>query len=1063
MGIYDELKRSINASAEIVNNYDFSKKNKNEIKDTLSSYFSEVKTAKEKANTAFSDINVLRCKMFSTLLSLANAQYYYSNISNELSKIENMDIALTALTSKSSENATAFSINELLSDLKTELISNTIHNTKIQEYGKTLKNIFTLVKKGFGYEEYDAAGNVKNELSMAFGISNADDVTGDPEETFDNQDEIAFTTLNDNEVFLCNNKKYRLTHRLEYKNPDESNSNITSISKLSIDNMPGLSMDIVFDATEKTNEGIYTRATAKLKISNNIAVESTLYPMDGSQLCPYIIRDINDIKKYSSKTSSAYYIIANDIDLTNETNLKFPYGVYYGDADIKASSNNILDVFKKSDDETDSDILAKISSNIAINSKSGKMDDSYYQNVLKLIDISKGEYTLEFTKDSSTSGSTMYYTTTSSSVFPSEVSAIALEINSDSSVVLKFTISQGTLAYNGSLSKSYNFGNDYLLDSKYGIIYYLADLTKLENYDFEKSADCDQKYLSNIKFMTADTYTTIITLLENTLKRVRTDVAYSENAVYNIINDNVTSYTTIEGLCKVKGPIYSSDYITDIETGFLNISSNIVDGIIKEENNNSTNESDSNSSSNSSLITKLLTNIKFPTSIGIPAAGDIDISISGSSNGSTGGGTTLGRIRTDGASSFSEVSFTDMNKIKSLLSEIEVNILSTLDDIIGIAPRLNNVIDQYIPFFQISNSNIGLTSFSLKLDGTNFLTSASNTYYALNLNKEFSVFYSSTLGTSVSIPFPSFIRKLSDWMANLSIYTNDGIYDLAYLYIGQELGKNILSNNDINSEYLKRCNSIIDIGMRNGLQKALWKKEMFNKSYLAITEYEGTLYTRYRIKLNEDANYEKIISILKTEVPGLSNLEDLDLSDLISGKIEALSDDYNIIIKKIELEFLKSILFAENIATKCSAILSIFNNSEMNFKMLVAKRAFISALKDILTYYFDAGRTDESVYTQLNAMYLSLTPEDELTEDQYLDDDIIFKYQALWSFKYGLSEDIITYIDKTTDLGKKFLDYLIVETSDSQGTESTISDDNNTDSFLKLWLELRDGVKTIYN
>lgn len=1044
MGIYDELRKSLNIAVDTVNNYSFSKKEDNRtIQNELKNKFNNVISARIIAASNFRKLVELREKAFSTLLSISAAQYYYNNIKNDAISIEKLSKVVSALTSSSALNSN-YNINVILSNLKTALTEN---NTKeIQKYGVSINNIFTLVKEGFGYEDGP------NKLTMKFDVSNVDSPSTANVKSFDSITSINWRYLTNNEVFKYNKSYYKLNHQLVY-NTGASTADSLSYSLDNLD-ADGFSSNIVFDPSKNLLKYISNNATRTFNLANDINIKNSIFGRRGTINQPYVISSAADLKQYSGEnpviktTENTYFLILNDINLAEADSI-FPLGKYYGDCTITAgiSTSKLNGVFKpKDNNETDDEIRLRFSNSIKVNigntkSVSGTMDNSQMQ-LLSEVNVPSGKYTVNLLRTSNDNSNTTVYTS-SADMAISGISSIQLTINSIDDARLIITASGIQLEYRVFLNE--NAVIDDISDSRYKLVFYLGDLSRLANYDREKSGDNPNVELTDIQFMPREVYITMIIYLESILKDLRNDSLKTLDNIYRSIYNNALSFISLESNRKENSSIYNDEYITEIISAFSNIVAQ-TNGL------------------NLDSVKAFLIGKGTDISITLPSISIPGINAGGATTPGTGDNahtlemarhpalqdgngkfTSLGNS-TDGTTINGNITTADLfigimkiysTEIAPLINSIEPAILSVFDDILKILEPITTIIDQYTPFF--SNS----------LDPS--------TKNNINLKKDLSIFYSlsSTSKTPSFISFPKRIRSYAEWDIGMAKYSNDGIYNLSLIYIGYELMKNLIDDDELNSEYLDRSCQLVSFALRNGLSKSLWKKELFDPDYIVMSEYEGILWEKAQVKVIENPKNEHVLASLTNIAPSISILNNLDISSLYNGTIDIQDAEYKRIIDILSMFFIKDISNTNNMVNTATSIMDVFNRTDLNFKMLIAKRAFIAALKKL---------NDKS--TGNNEYSYILANIDTLNESTgfYGVDELIMMYHVVWLFKYSINTEMINYINENNNSGKSLIEYLNQPKEDisvfKDEKELTTKIDKN--KIRDLWQKLVNSVKLIF-
>lgn len=330
--------------------------------------------------------------------------------------------------------------------------------------------------------------------------------------------------------------------------------------------------------------------------------------------------------------------------------------------------------------------------------------------------------------------------------------------------------------------------------------------------------------------------------------------------------------------------------------------------------------------------------------------------------------------------------------IETIFEKIEIQIKlfeqSTVDITIGLVESIiliNKTIENYLLFFDISEDY-----------GNKFLKileSTSNIIKSLNDLK---------LSEFVVVPYRT-IRQFTTWRQSLSLYTNDGIYGLGQIFVGQEFGLNSVDA-DLSS---KDSYSIILKYLVNDSLIRSYKKDLFlgeNKKD-SIFKYEELLEKDYKIIVHLDANYEKTNPILLEEIPELVIYDQLDLTNILNGIEFTCFPDENNIMHNSDVGNIIEMLFIEhlfknknNMLQRISNILSIFSKCDRTFRNLILEYHFKRVINKILnTKNIIKDMNKEALISDQDFMVMKKYATSD--EDLHALRNLINKYIAVWILK----------------------------------------------------------------
>lgn len=246
------------------------------------------------------------------------------------------------------------------------------------------------------------------------------------------------------------------------------------------------------------------------------------------------------------------------------------------------------------------------------------------------------------------------------------------------------------------------------------------------------------------------------------------------------------------------------------------------------------------------------------------------------------------------------------------------------------------------------------------------------------------------------------LRHFGGWRNGLTKYTNDGIFGLGQIYIGQEFGLNSIKSGIHSDDTL----SVILKYLVNDSIIRSFKKDLYIGNFDKVDDiffYEETLEKEYGVIVNIDANYEVLNPILTAKVQGLKVFNDIDLEDILSGTtasetVDANKQAYNLEIGNLlEMIFIKYLFSnnSEDVTLKITELFNIFDVSNKNFRNILVEYHFKKLVAKIISISEKNIDTEEVIFSKDQ---LVLLKKYNINTNELK--DIIQKYVAVWMFKY---------------------------------------------------------------
>jgi len=338
-----------------------------------------------------------------------------------------------------------------------------------------------------------------------------------------------------------------------------------------------------------------------------------------------------------------------------------------------------------------------------------------------------------------------------------------------------------------------------------------------------------------------------------------------------------------------------------------------------------------------------------------------------------------------------------LDEITSYTNDASEYILSAKNEIenifAGIIPSIISIEDKVGEFCVFFESDAEYSSLF-----SDMLAIASNELESKNLSLGYSF---------LNIPYCRNYKKY--WLPRMQQYSYSGDYDLGELYLGQELGMNLLGRSidasDSDLFYMKKL-------VNNSLLR-MYKRNIYNNSETGlkfkssdILDYEKILYEKYGIKVSSDALKENLPSTITNAIPELSALNNYDYSSILF----TINSDKNTSIKKAIdvalLKYLFKVNITANIVNTANSINTILETSERTFKSLLVSYQ----LRNIL-HKMDV--------MQDSAIYIDIASEEKVNFAK----ELVSKYLSVWIFKFytNFSSSASLIEDISQDATKEFL------------------------------------------
>ena len=366
---------------------------------------------------------------------------------------------------------------------------------------------------------------------------------------------------------------------------------------------------------------------------------------------------------------------------------------------------------------------------------------------------------------------------------------------------------------------------------------------------------------------------------------------------------------------------------------------------------------------------------------------------------------------------------------------------SSLTDAEQAIKELGRKIDQYSPFYPLS------------------------TDYGAKLKSMLSIFHNAAHDTSgTNYTMPSKLRSYEKWSTDVSAYTGEGIYNLALIYIAQEIGMaaNDYILNDDGSLFRKKFISIFNYALTDSIEKRLWASEAFDSRFSAVMNAQVILKDTYGLEAVENANYEKANTMLKALVPDLEEFDNIDISGIVSGSILIDSDQFNKLGYYCENIFIRWIFENDDWYSAIVKLNNLFNTVGLNFRTVLLKRFFEDSVIDIC----NNSETEEQdkLNVIIEKFYSSSASEGSRVRNT---DDTISKYQAVYVFLYSQSNYMLDYFGTDSAVGlaayKTMVPDDVGESYISKKKDESSVVENIFNAFTSFWNAVSDAFKSITN
>lgn len=370
--------------------------------------------------------------------------------------------------------------------------------------------------------------------------------------------------------------------------------------------------------------------------------------------------------------------------------------------------------------------------------------------------------------------------------------------------------------------------------------------------------------------------------------------------------------------------------------------------------------------------------------------------------------------------------------IATIASKAKTLAVNTMNACISGIEDLTEDIERISPFFNISTTAGEDLEESMnnlyEIFMTGELDSASDEY------TQETGYSTRTDISSTFMPMPQYTRDFSSWRNMIDEYCEDGIYNLAMMYICQELGMNaneyFAFDTDVAEEDRDAFISGFNYAFRDSFSKKLWSTDIMKPYYLTILGYDSALRKDYGIRVFERAYDECLPTKLKQIVPAMSSFEKIDIRKFLNGRYSINNEEYAKLLRIAKMTLIERIFSDKSeIVSITKLIYDALISSDLTFKSLIV----MDALESLIQTMMNIADNNETILSDSEAAEL----KNLLDTFPYDCEDIFTKYQAVYIFKYIK--------------GNYMMYYLNFDPSKVEGYSSITTSDEYNDNALLLY------------
>lgn len=292
------------------------------------------------------------------------------------------------------------------------------------------------------------------------------------------------------------------------------------------------------------------------------------------------------------------------------------------------------------------------------------------------------------------------------------------------------------------------------------------------------------------------------------------------------------------------------------------------------------------------------------------------------------------------------------------------------------------------------------------------------------------------------------IRNYSVWKNNIKQYTNDDYYNLARLYIGQELGLNSISNLTDSYENIYLLN-FVDTALMNSRKKNLF---INNTSTTKVFEYEEYLFNSYSLKISDECGYESIPTNITNTVNDISELNYINISEILLNNQDLFDNQISNYLKLAITKYLFNNNFnAYSLIDKAQILNNLLEKANNNFKLMYLKYIFKLVIQEIIKISENKNSILYGKTEYLNNIIFDIS-------------DIraaLIRYQVVWLFRNALADINLNYKIMRA-IHPEMFDYLINQSTITIKEVILENDLTFTDKILEkirnLWNNLTGGI-----
>lgn len=1014
--IYSELRDNLSSAVEKVNSYEFPRNTKATNQAILNSKFALVKQYRKEVQGYLENLYSLRNSAYASFL-LSTVGVYYANLMRPkleaAQRLKNLIDLLNSAEFSVALSSVKAALDSLNSGTGTE---DDLHraaakfNAYISEYKEYMGYSDELPYMEFSLNKY--SGDEPGADKFAPGILKFPSI-------------LKLATRDDKAIIVYENIQYQFRHYLEnFANPYFEctiNSNDLPISDL---NMSLLMLNTSAEDALSADIG-------------SIALSATddVYLENGTKDYPYRLnnRNIDSLLGKLPDTETPYYfVIEGNITLSKAI---LPYGIYYAADSTMITAmfaSTLKDLFRSPDDGKSYDSC--FSSSISLN---GSVSGTSNIVLTAFKGFSKNS-SMDIVIEKSTKSDSLVKFSSNNADDTTGISTIDLTIYTTTAKEYKYSLSisfstastafeiSGVATLAESLAESSNI--------MIRALRYLCDLERLDSFSLKESAqgvdysDFEANY-SNLKFFTIAEYIGIINQFQGSLQTLIETIETSLSVQITVTKTVATDYTTTIEESTESSSTFSKigDFISGVISGLGTLVSSL-DSAGFGDLTSSTEGGDKDTHSKPDGTDTDSSGDHAGDSTETTTTTETDTSASESTETKTETTTTIEEIQ----SVLCDVEAIN-TKFVALLGDLEDSLAESIDVIRELAAK----IDQYSPFYAVS------------------------TDYGNQLKTMLAIFYKNVNNSdTINFPLPSGIRSYEIWSQKMAAYTNDGVYNLALMYISQELGMtaNEYVLNDDGSEFRQIFISAFNFAITDSINKKLWKNGVFSTRFTSIMNAQRILRDTYGISVVKAANFERSSQMIKSIITDIEEFDNIDISGIISGTTLVGSDEFNSLRNYMETIYLNWIFSNSDWRSAIQKLDNSFKRVGLNFRTILLKRFFEDTVIDI-------AANNESAKESLSSIIEGFTNSSGARST----DDIISKYQAVYYFLYDQENYMLMYFDTTEGgIGRVVYDFM-VPGDIGETYMSTLIEKENTlidkveDKFKSLWNAISTAFSAICN